>query len=346
MAGINANVSAQSVPNLLTGQATIGEDMSLSGGLAITNGGELYLGSHEPRGQQIYQLNIFGNYVGEAGSKIFHSITANSNAHGTRGFLDISGVALRTDGGTTVELDMDVRWDGSRIDLIRASREGSDKDAFRMDEQNYGGHIAALFYEEYGNDIIWYIGEKFPNIFEDCLPVIHQKLNNTLIVDDNSATNGGYKFTHYVWYKRSNNADELLKDDDHEHLGGHYYTGGASLDPYSEYWAKLITTAGDTLVTCMFRPTIKVKQSNLIAYPNPVRQGMSNIVYVKVDVDDTEALNAATIDVYDMSGRFFGRTAVTGRTEVPVTMPVAPGVYVLQFKSDTISKNILIMVEN
>ena len=153
------------LPGYLTGQMTIGDPTSLiNGDLVIASTGELYLGPHSPRGLQTNMLSITGNYVGEAGSQIFVSVTNNDNTQNTRGYIDIVGTATKTDGATQIMLDMfdsNNGWDGSCITLIRANKSGSDVGTFRMDDApQVNERIAVLRYREQGNDIVWYLSEK------------------------------------------------------------------------------------------------------------------------------------------------------------------------------------------
>jgi hypothetical protein len=155
-------VVAQISSENLYGSLVIGANPTfMYGDLTIMPTGELYLGSHAPRGLQTNTLIMYGNYVGESGSRLYTSVIDNSNQSGTRGFLDINGTANKVGNeGTSIELDMHSNWNGACIDLVRAHEYGSDVNTFRMNEANYSGHTAYLKVRHNGNDLIWYIAEK------------------------------------------------------------------------------------------------------------------------------------------------------------------------------------------
>lgn len=325
------------------GKTVVGNNPTqINGNVTLKSTGELYLGSHSPQGLQSNTLILNGNYIGEDGSKVYISVTDNSNQTGTKGFIDIFGTANKTSGATRIELDLHSDWNGSNIDLIRANNEHSDTNTFYMNEIERGNLIAVLLHRTEGNSLIWYIAQKAEIESEvECLNLIHQKLNNTLVVNNNPATNGGYEFAYYLWYKN----DLKIAEGNHDDLRGHYYTGGASLDPYAEYWVELIDIKGDQYRSCPFTPTIQTLAASLRAYPNPVRTSVSHTVMVEIEDVEESALQTATIDVFSATGAFINRVQVEGRYRVPVEMPTVAGAYLLQFKSITANKGIRIIVE-
>ena len=512
--GLNQTVSAQFTGNLW-GQMTIGDPITLmNGDLVITSTGELFLGPHSPRGLQTNMLNITGNYIGENGSRIYTSVSDNSNLPNTRGYIDIVGTATKTNGATLIVLDYfnaSTGWDGSCIDLIRANSVGSDVETFRMDAMTLNSRTAVLRHRTYDNSVIWYLAEKiiknqytpaqsgclneplatfsvvtapgnytyqwyscdadgsnlidlgsangaqtpeylpvsttagtsyyrcvitslacnyntdttavsgavtvgssiriisqpadyfvcgatgrehttlsviaegdgityqwykngvavnggnYPDLdieltngsidqyyveLQGCgtlrsevvyvgfsLDVISQKMNSTLVVNNNSKTNGGYSFVHYTWYKD----DQKIAGGSHDNLQGHYYAGG-DLDPYAEYWVELIDANGNRYRTCPFTPTIQSKVK-IEAYPNPVTSITNRVVTIDIEGISEEDLYWATIDMYTSSGAYIGVEKVQGRNRVPVIMPNEPGVYLLQFKSAAEGREIKIIVK-
>jgi hypothetical protein len=171
------------------------------------------------------------------------------------------------------------------------------------------------------------------------LDIISQKTNSTLVINNNSNTNGGYNFAHYTWYKD----DRKIAGGSHDDLQGHYYAGG-NLDTRAEYWAELIGVNGYRYRTCPFTPTIQSK-IKVQAYPNPVASTSNRVVTIKIEGISQEELNSATIDVYNTLSQYIGRERVQGRSIVPITMPNIPGVYILRFKSATVERDIKIIVE-
>ena len=171
------------------------------------------------------------------------------------------------------------------------------------------------------------------------LDVIRQKMNSTLVINNNSNINGGYSFVYYTWYKDGRE----LTGGSHDNLQGHYYAGG-DLDPYAEYWAELIDANGNRYRTCPFTPTIQ-SRINVRAYPNPVTSASNRVVTVDIEGIGEEDLQWATIDMYTSLGAYIGVEKVRGRNSVPVIMPNEPGVYILQFNSAVQNREIKIIVE-
>ena len=335
--GLNQVASAQ-MPGYLHGQATISENPTLlTGIMVISESGELFLGSNQPRLQQKNTLFYIGNYVGEPGARTYHSVLDNSNNYGTRGFFDVVGTAV---GSTEIVLDMFDYWDGSRIDLARAHNEGSDIEAFTMQEGIYNGLLAQLKSRVEGGDRIWFI-ESQPD--EDCLPIILQKKNKTLVVDNNAMTNGGYNFSYYKWYKN----DELIHEGAHgTGLGGIYNTGKyTDLSPYDTYYVILIDQYGVEHYTCPYNPTTFLHEPRIIAYPNPTTTSQS-LVAVDVETDDEELLANGVITAYDLLGRRFGQDVRTnGHRITPVQLPAVAGTYILRFVSGDFQTSIKIIVK-
>jgi len=94
--------------------------------------------------------------------------------------------------------------------------------------------------------LIWYIEKREIN---PCLPLIVQLGNYTLLVNNNSATNGGYKFDYYYWYKNG----ILIKEDSHAGNGGSYYTGGADFEANADYTVEAIDSEGNHHFSCPYR---------------------------------------------------------------------------------------------
>ena len=171
------------------------------------------------------------------------------------------------------------------------------------------------------------------------LDVISQKMNSTLVINNNANTNGGYNFVHYTWYKDG----QKIAEGSHDNLQGHYYANG-DLDPNAEYWAELTDANGYRYRTCPYTPTIHTKV-NIQAYPNPVTSIANRVVTIDIEGISQEDLYWATIDMYTASGAYMGVEKVQGRNRVPIMMPNEPGVYLLQFKSAVEGREIKIIVK-
>jgi hypothetical protein len=305
----------------LYGKATIGDaPVSISGNLNLKSGGELYL--HEST------LNLTGNYSGESGSEIY--LTVNPDAHG---FMNISGTATNA---TEIIPEIFPAWNGSRIDFVKARLNGSITGAFHMEDITENDHIVQLKHELQSSVLIWYIEKTEIN---RCLPLIVQLGNHTLLVNNNSATNGGYKFVYYYWYKNGIS----IKADSHANHGGSYYTGGADLDENAEYTVDVIDSNGNRHTACPYRYVPTTLPITVTAYPNPVQR--STRAYIQVETPDLSLLEDATVDIYDMLGQHIGTSAVNGQTLTPVYIPSKTGVYILKFKAKDYVKTIKMLVE-
>jgi len=158
LSGVGNSVFAQMFSGDIYGKTVVGANPTLvTGTINLRPTAELYLGAGTPSGSHINTLILNGNYIAEENSRIYLSVTDNTNTSGTRGFVDITGTANRTTGATTIELDLFGGWDGSNIDLIRATNAGSDTAAFRMNETMSDCYIAAFRHRIEGNNIVWYI---------------------------------------------------------------------------------------------------------------------------------------------------------------------------------------------
>jgi len=218
----------------LYGKAAIGDEPVLvSGNLNVKSGGELYL--------KTSTLNLTGNYSGESGSKIYLSANPGKN-----GFMDISGTATNE---TEIIPDIFSGWDGSRMDFVKAKQDGSITGAFQMDDIQADDGVVQLKYEQQAGSLIWYIEKTKFDEPEPCLPLIVQLGNHTLLVNNNSMANGGYKFVYYYWYKDG----QLLKEGTHAENGGSYYTGGADLETGADYTVEAIDSEGNRHFSCPHR---------------------------------------------------------------------------------------------
>ena len=163
--GLAMSVSAlatSAAPAAIYGDFTIGANPTLiNGDIINTSVGRLYLGANTPAGQKINELTLTGNYMGEDGSQLHASVTANTNVSG-KGYLAISGTAGNSGGSTLIVLDLFADWDGSRIDLVEALDAGSDADAFTMNPTTASGSgkTAKLYNESSDDKRIWYICEE------------------------------------------------------------------------------------------------------------------------------------------------------------------------------------------
>ena len=161
--------------------------------------------------------------------------------------------------------------------------------------------------------------------------IVVTRWDNTLIINNNPATNGGYSFTEFKWYR------------DGAEIGtGQFYSAGAlksnRLDSNAEYSAAATTVGGDTLRTCPASITV-TRSAEIIASPNPVSYGET----VNVDIASDEA-DKARIEVYTLSGQRLAVKKAEGRI-TPVAFPYAAGIYLLKVVSGDTAKDFKIIVK-
>lgn len=307
----------------LYGKAAISnKPVSINGNLSLKSGGELYLEANT--------LNLSGNYNGESGSKIY--LMVNTDTHG---FMNISGTATNV---TEIIPDFSSDWDGSRIDFVKAKQNGSTADAFRMDDIPIGDGVSQLKYEQQSETLIWYIEKNIPEP-ESCLPLIVLLGNHTLLVNNNSATNGGYKFVHYYWYKDG----ILIKEDSHAENGGSYYTGGNALESNANYTVEVVDNAGKHYYSCPYRYSPLTSPINVTVYPNPVLRNAT--AYIRVETNDLSLLENATVDIYDAMGQYIGKLVINGQTVTSLDMPSKTGIYILKFRTKDYVSSVKLIVK-
>jgi len=309
---------------------TIGESPTLHHGDLTISGGALFLGCKRAYGARNMMLFQIGNYEGEAGAEIHLSILGALNC----GFLNIVGTAT---GRTELVIEMLGEWDGSRVDLVRAHNEGSDIAAFTKEESVYSNRIAYLGSRVEGNDRIWFLAERQ----EDCLPLIVQKQNNTLVIDNS----GGYNFVHYTWFR----TDEFgIETQIHQGshgigLGGVFNVGRQSLNPLHTYRAIVVDQHGNRHNICPFRPTIFVPNTTIMAYPNPTTTNNSTVV-VDVETNDEELLINGIITVFNVLGHQITQVRTNGHRVTPIQLPQVAGTYVFYFTSGQVREVLKIVV--
>jgi hypothetical protein len=286
----------------------------------LTKTGELYL--------QADSLQIFGYFTGENGSKVF--LPANTDHHS---FMDVFGTAT---GETEIIPDFSDDWDGARIELVKAQRENSFAGTFQMQDIETGDFLVQLKNETQNNALVWYIEKT--KIYP-CLPLIVQLGNHTLLVNNNAATNDGYRFVYYAWYKNG----VLLKEGAHADNGGSYYTGGAELDKTADYTVKVTDDKGNVYISCPYRFVPLASAINVTAYPNPVPRNAK--AYIQAKTENITLLQNAVVDIYDMLGQYIGKTNINGQTLTSLDLPAKSGVYILKFRTKDFNKTIKLAVE-
>ena len=151
--------------------------------------------------------------------------------------------------------------------------------------------------------------------------IVSVRWNNTLIANNNSSTNGGYKFSAYRWFK------------DGTEIGNNpSYSAGPRrdmlLDKDAYYHLQVMTDDGITLRTCASQVAL-ISLGQMGVYPNPT--SASESMTVDVDLNDS-LMNDAVIEIYNINGLCVEQKKVEGRFNL-VQSPQKPGVYLVKVKS-------------
>jgi Leucine-rich repeat (LRR) protein len=166
--------------------------------------------------------------------------------------------------------------------------------------------------------------------------IVREKWNNTLFVNNNPATNDGYRFVSFEWFR------------DNQPIGtGQYYSAGDNatdvLDANATYYVAMTTSDGKALRTCPFQPVVSPNPvaPHLSAYPNPVAAGQSATVATDLPLD---RLRNATLEIYSMSGRRLSVQRM-GDSVSSLAMPSETGIYLIKLKAVDFEKTITIVVK-
>ena len=165
--------------------------------------------------------------------------------------------------------------------------------------------------------------------------IVIQKYNNVLLINNNPATNGGYRFTAFNWYK-----DGVL-------IGtGQYYSVGDNasdqLDLNTKYSVEIETEDGDVLRTCDFT----VSYSNIFSLkvaPNPVRSGSTIDVTTTYTTDMLSDLMISVRNLYGVEVM----QEMSGSNNSRITLPssLTPGTYVVSTKAGGVELSAKIIVQ-
>lgn len=157
--------------------------------------------------------------------------------------------------------------------------------------------------------------------------LIVQKWNNTLIVNNNSTTNGGFTFTKYKWTK---NGVEIGSNQ--------VYTAPSGLDYNSEYKVELTTSTGTIYNTCPAQLTRK--DITIKAYPNPAVA--SSTVCVETELPE-EVINSTKVTIYSATGSPISNTRLTGN-QTYISLPSVGGIYILKVVGDGVNQEFKLLV--
>ncbi|MGB8704549.1 MAG: T9SS type A sorting domain-containing protein, partial [Gillisia sp.] len=167
--------------------------------------------------------------------------------------------------------------------------------------------------------------------FED---IVVQKFNNVLLVNNNPATNGGYRFTSYKWYKNGT----LIST-------GQYLSEGDNatdqLDEESNYYVEMTTEDGEVLKTCS--TVVQLRSSfKVILTPNPVHAGESMALFADFP---KEELATMQLSIHNLNGVLLKRISSNRKiTNIELPYDIQAGIYILNIKTSTHSKSLRFIV--
>jgi hypothetical protein len=171
--------------------------------------------------------------------------------------------------------------------------------------------------------------EKRFNFFD----IVVQKFDNVLLVNNNPATNGGYQFVAYEWYRNN----QLIGI-------GQYYSAGDDitdlLNPTADYYVSMTTVDGEVLQTCIAQVELEHFASRL--YPNPAIAGRS--ITVETDFPQQE-LEQMRISVYSLTGSLVTTLRSSSRvTEVQLPATIEDATYLVLLETPNIKKTLKVIV--
>ncbi|NEV94007.1 hypothetical protein G3567_07590, partial [Psychroflexus sp. YR1-1] len=150
--------------------------------------------------------------------------------------------------------------------------------------------------------------------------IVVRKYNNTLVLNNNPETNGGYSFVSYKWYKNGRLVSEKQAFSEGDNINN-------VLDPNASYQAVMMTSSGDELRTCLGSVRASKTVNGLSLVQNPVQQGSALQAIAQYPEDE---LKDAIFQVYDLNGRLLVSVPVSG-VENTIQLPysMATGLYKL-----------------
>jgi hypothetical protein len=165
--------------------------------------------------------------------------------------------------------------------------------------------------------------------------IVIQKFDNTLLVNNNPQTNGGYRFIGYRWYKN----DQLIGTEQVYSVGNKKED---LLDLNALYRVELVTDKGEVLHSCA--STIRYTHTkNIQLYPNPVVK--NGVLEVAIDYPST-ALDQMSASVYSLTGQFLFTVPLQGAvSKVNLPSNMVEGVYIMLIKIEGKTKTLRFMVK-
>jgi hypothetical protein len=163
--------------------------------------------------------------------------------------------------------------------------------------------------------------------------IAEQKFNNTLLINNNPKTNGGYRFVAYQWFKDG----ELVGEEQA------YSAGSRSLlDSHSVYHGIVTTEDGQEIHVCPMEIAQGIAQS-IQLYPNPVRFGGATTLSVS---SPDAVLKGLPVKIYNLKGQLVHTVYMDGDiTTFELPQSMQSGMYIAVFELAGQQQSIKFIVE-
>ncbi|GHU85825.1 hypothetical protein FACS1894153_1740 [Bacteroidia bacterium] len=160
-------------------------------------------------------------------------------------------------------------------------------------------------------------------VVKPCLNgVVMRYWNNIIAVNNNSATNGGYEFENFQWYKDS----VLLEGEIYQYINIYNYQVKSGV-----YEVKLYSQS-DTNMSCPIK-ILPSESDNIIVYPNPAK----DIINVKLELSNEQYENIENkiIEIYDIMGHLklkYHINSINSINSINIDVSMLPeGMYILKY---------------
>lgn len=159
------------------------------------------------------------------------------------------------------------------------------------------------------------------------------KFNNSLLINNNPQTNGGYHFSGFQWFKNGTLVSE-------EQV---YSVGKTGLLDYNDVYHAIVTTKdGENIHVCPMEE-VNGQNKEIQLYPNPVVLGQKVTLVVK---GINTNLAGIPVKIYSLGGQLLHSVAMEGElTEISLPQNLPSGMYVAVFELNGQKESIKFVVK-
>lgn len=160
-----------------------------------------------------------------------------------------------------------------------------------------------------------------------------KKFNNTLLINKNPQTNGGYHFVGFQWFKNG----DLVSDEQV------YSVGNSSLLDYKDVYHALVTTKEGEVIHVCPMDEVEGQSKEIQLYPNPVVLGQKATLVVKgINMN----LRGIPVKIYNLGGQLLHTVSMEGEvTEILLPQTLPSGMYVAVFELNGHKESIKFLVK-